>query len=89
MLGGIDVNLVWLLQNFTSQWIDPGNFLDLIPKKADPYGFALTIGGQNFERVTPHPEDAGFGFQVIALILNVDQLPQEGIAAINLSLGDV
>ena len=73
MLGRIDIQLVKFAQDLTGQRVEPSDFLDFVSKKTNPKSFAL--GGQNFQCIAPHPEDARFDLEVIALILNIYQLP--------------
>ncbi len=75
MLGRIDIQLVKFAQDLTGQRVEPGDFLNFVPKKTNPKSFAFAIGGQNFQCIAPHPEDARFDLEVIALILNIYQLP--------------
>ena len=89
MLGGVDVHLVRSFDDFTRDRIEADDVFDLIAEEADTDGFLFAVSWQHFERIASDAEDAWFDLQVIALVLHVHQLAQEGVAAINGTFFDV
>ncbi len=85
MFGRVDIDMIGFLQNLPGKWVESRDIFNLVTKKADPDRFAFAVSGQDFERITTHPEDTGLDFQVVALVLDIDQLPQEGIPTVDLS----
>ena len=76
MFGGVDIDLIELFEHFSREGVEAGDLFDLIAKKVDPIGFALAVSGQDLERVAPHAENTRFDLEVVALVLNIDQLAQ-------------
>jgi hypothetical protein len=60
----------------------------LVAEVADAHGFALAVGGQDFERIPAQAEHARLQFKVVALVLDIHQLPQERVAAVDFALLD-
>ncbi len=58
---------------------------DFIAEEGDAVSALVFIGRDDLQRIAAHAEGAGFQFHIVALILTLDQLSQQGIAAIDLT----
>jgi len=83
MLGGVNGDFGWLGQDFTRQGVDCHHAFNFIAKEGDPVGLLLFISGEDFKRIAAHAKRAGVEVKVIALILALNQLAEEGIAAVD------
>jgi len=89
MFGGVDIHLIRSVDHFTCDRVEADDFFDLIAKKTDADGFFFTVRRQHLERVAADAEDTGLDLEVIALILHIDKLAQEGVAPVDGAFLDV
>ena len=75
-----DRHLVELAQDLAAQGIDLGNSFDLIAPPFDAQGFLALVGREDFDHVAAHAEGAAGKVHVVALVLDLDQAAQDGIA---------
>src|SRR4051812_9769527 len=59
------------------QRVEFADLLDLVAEEADPPGHILVVAGENLEAVAPHPEAAARESDVVALVLQRDELPDD------------
>ena len=81
MSGGIDRHLVALCKDLPRQWIHFGDPLHLVAEELHAQD-RLLAGGLHLERVATHTEFGATEGGVIALVLQVDEVAEDGIAAI-------
>ena len=77
----IDVRLLALGEQLPGQGIQLGDPLDLVAEELDP-DEAVLRGRLELERVAPDAEPGAGQCLVVALVLEVDQVAQHGVAAI-------
>ena len=74
--GRQDHQLVDDIELLAGERVDQHDALDLVAEHLDADG-VLLVGGVHLEGVAPHPEAAPGQVQVVALVADVDQLPQD------------
>ena len=79
VLGREDVQLLQVVQDFAGERVEGHHALDLVPEHRDPEGL-LAVGGDDLQRVALGAEGAGPQFQVVALVVDVDQVAQDQVA---------
>ena len=79
--GGVDGHLIALCQDLARQRIDLGDTLHLVAEELHAQD-RLFAGGLHLERVAAHTELGSSKGGVVALVLQVDKVAQDGIAAI-------
>ncbi len=84
MLGGVDIDLSRLAQDFPGHRINHQDALHLIPEEGDPVGDLVLVSREDLQRIAAHAEHAGLLLHVVALVLAVDQLAQERIPPVDL-----
>ena len=72
----VDGQVLVLGHLLAGERVDDGDGLDLVAEELDPHG-GLVVGGVHLERVAPHPELAAHQVGVVAVVVHVDQLPQD------------
>ena len=77
-----DGDLVQVSEAFASKRVDPGHLLDLVTEHFDPDD-RLVVRRMHLDRVTAHTEFRTHQVHVVALVLHVDERPQD-VALINL-----
>ena len=81
MGGWVDGHLVALCQDLPRQRIDLGDALHLVAEELHAQD-RLFAGGLHLERVAAHTELGSSKGGVVALVLQVDKVAQDGITAI-------
>ncbi len=71
-----DDRALHLLQRLTGQRVDPGEPVDRVAEHLDPQ-HRLVVGGVDLDRVAADPELAAAERGVVAVVLHVDQPPQD------------
>ena len=64
-----------LTLDFSGEYINIGNPVNLISEKFHSYGAVCIVGGIDFQHVSPHPEGSPVKIHIISGVLNVNQLP--------------
>ena len=72
--------LVELPQRLAAQRIDLGDRLDLVAEELDAQRPLLLVGRKDLDHVAAHPEGAAVEVEVVALVLDLDQLAQQRVA---------
>ena len=72
--GRVDIDFESLDQEFAGQRVDLDDALDLVAEELHAQGDVL-VGGKNFQRIASHPERAADESHVVAVVLDVDQVP--------------
>src|SRR5262249_54404271 len=85
--GRIDVELSSLSQQLTSQRVELRDALDLITEELDADDEVVVCRLQ-FQRVASHSEAGAAEPLVVALVLEIDELAQDAVAAIAAALAD-
>ena len=75
VLGRIDVNLFQRLRFLARDWVDHAELFNLIAPQLDAIG-ELLVSGPDFDHIAPNSELGASRIEVIAFILDVDQLHQ-------------
>ena len=65
--------------DLSGQGIDLRDPVDLIAEKLDPVGRAAGIGRIDLDGITPHPEASPLEIHIIAVVLDLHQLPDDVI----------
>ena len=81
VLGREDIHMFEAFDNFTADAVEAGDGFDFIAKEAHADGVPVAVGRHYFQGVAAHAEDARLGFHVVALVLDIHQLTQQGVAA--------
>src|ERR1051325_402499 len=76
----IDGNFIDAAEHFASERIDFRYSLHRIAKKFDANRFTLFVGGKDFNHVASHAKRAAMKVEIVTLILNVDEFPQQRIS---------
>lgn len=79
VLGGVDVGVGLRLGGFAGDGLDDGEAFDLVAPELDAVG-ELLVGGPDFDDVAAHAEAAAREFDVVALVLDVDELHEQLVA---------
>ena len=66
-------------QHMAADHLDFRNAVDLVPEEFHPQGVLVFPGGDDLHRIPPHAEGAANEIQVVALVLNLDELAQQGV----------
>ncbi len=75
----VDGHVLRLVDDLAAHRVVAHDRFDLVAPQLDPQQRVL-VGRPDFERVAAHAELAARGFVVVALVLDVDQLAQHGVA---------
>jgi hypothetical protein len=78
---GVDAVVVELAQDLATQGLDLANGLDLVAPVLDAHGPVFLVGGEDLDHVAADAEGAAMEVHVVALVLDVDQVPQQRVAA--------
>ena len=81
MGGRVDVQVVALGEQLAGQRVDLGDPLDLVAEELDPDD-PIVRGRADLERVAADPEAGALERLVVALVLQIDQMAQDGVAAV-------
>ena len=73
MLGRIDIHLLVGFQNIAGQRVDRRQPLDLVAEELDPVA-DLVVGRPELDHVAAHPELAPLERDVVAVVLDIDEL---------------
>src|ERR1700690_1604053 len=84
MFGWINGSFLRFLKYFTGKRTELQDSLDLITKKSNPITLAIFISRDNLQCVAANAEVSGTQFQIITLILRLDQLTDKRVATIDL-----
>src|SRR5215217_6102761 len=79
VLRWVNLNVESLDQQLAGEWIDFDDSFDLVAKKLDA-NRNFFVGGKDFERVATNPKVTASQRHVIAVVLNIDQLPDDLVA---------
>ena len=79
LLGRVERNLIVVANDLPGKGIKFGDALDLVTKHGDPVGGAA-VGGDNLQRIAAHTERTGSQFEIVAPILDTNQMTQDQIA---------
>src|SRR5690606_25048812 len=74
----VDRILVQTFDDLTAERINFADFVDFVAKKFDADRKVLFVGRENFDNVAAHTKCSAMKIDIVALILNVDELEQEG-----------
>ena len=74
MLGGVDIQPLSLPQHFARKRIDLGHTLDFVTEKFDAHRYIL-VGREYLQHIAAHAEAPTYEVCVVALILNLGQMP--------------
>ncbi len=77
----VDVHVLSFRQQFAGQRVELGDPLDLVAEELDP-DEGLLGSGLELERVAAHPEPGAAQGRIVALVLEIDQLPEDRVAAV-------
>ena len=66
--------------HLAAQRVDLFDRLDRVPEELDADGRLLLVGGKHFHDVAAHAECSAVKVDVVSLVLDVDQHPQELVA---------
>ena len=75
--GGVDGNVVQHPVHGAGDGVELADPLDLVPEELHPDGLVLVIGGVNLHRVPPDPEHVPLKGDVVSLIADLHQPPEE------------
>ena len=81
MGGGIDRHLVPLCKDLPREWVYLGNPFHLVTEELHTQD-CLLAGGLHLERVAAHTKLSAAEGGIVALVLQVDEVAEDGIAAI-------
>ena len=81
VLGRVDVHLLLLFEDRAGQRVDHGEGLDLVAEQLDPVA-DLLVGRPELDDVAPDAELAALEADVVAVVLDVDEL-QEHLVAVD------
>ncbi len=79
--GRVDVEVVALGQQLAGQRVDLGDPLDLVAEELDPDD-PIVRRRPDLERVAPDPEARPLERLVVALVLQIDQMAEDGVAPV-------
>ncbi len=79
MLGGINVELVRPVDDFAARGVDDRKLLHFVAPELHAKGLLL-VGRPDLDAIAPHAELAGLKLDIVALVLDVDQLGQHAVA---------
>ena len=79
MFGRVNIHLLRLAEYLACQRVNLRNMLHLVPKEGHAVTAFVFVGGNDFQGIPAHPEGSRLQLHVIALILAVHQLPDQGI----------
>ena len=65
-----------LAEDLAAERIDLLDGVDLVAPELDANGAVLLVGGEDLDHVAAHPKGAAVKVDVVALVLNVDELAQ-------------
>ena len=63
-----------------AQWVDLGDRLDRVAEELEANRLSLFIRREDLDHIAPHAKRAAMKIKVVALVLDVYQLAQQGIA---------
>ena len=72
-----------------AQRVDLLDRLDLVAEELDADGRLLLVRGEDLDDVAAHAERAAVEVDVVSLVLDVDELPEEGVAPELLAPGEL
>ena len=87
--GREDGGLVELGERHAAQRVELGDRLDLVAEELDADGAVLLVGREDLDGVAAHAEGAAVEVDVVALVLDVDERPDEAVAQELLPLLDL
>ena len=88
VLGRVDVQLVERLDRLAGERVDDGQSVDLVAEQFDAEG-ELLGRGPDLDGVAADAELAALEGDVVALVLDVDELQEQLVAVDDLALGEV
>jgi hypothetical protein len=74
---GVDLHAFQVGDAVSCQRVELGDRLDLLAEEADPPGHVLIVGREDFQRVALHAEAAARKAQLVALVLQGDELAHD------------
>ena len=84
MGGREDVDLVLFVQHFAGQWDEGGDAFDLVAEEFDAYRI-LFVHGEDLQHVPAYPEITPLRGEVVAVVLDVDEMSQQSGALVFLA----
>ena len=84
MRGRVEVDVAAFGLHLPSERVDLHDPLDLVPEEVDPHD-VLAVGRLHLENVAAHPEARARQGRVVALVLQVDEVAKDPVAAVSAS----
>ena len=88
MLGRVYLDLIAVAEHLSRERVEQHDALDLVAPVLDPHADRL-VGRKDLQRIATDPEPAPGEVEVVALVLHVDELADEPVAAAGLALAHV
>src|SRR5690606_24960383 len=78
--GGKDLDRLALVEDLAGEGVDLDDALDGVAQHLDADG-GIAVGGKDVDGVAPHPEGAPLEGDVVAVVIDLDQVAQQAVAA--------
>jgi len=82
--GREDVDFLLLVQYFAGQWDEGGDAFDLVAEEFDAHRI-LFVHGEDLQNVPAYPEITPLRGEVVAVVLDVDEMSQQSGALVFLA----